>query len=119
MFAFLIKFCAICVTHAGDIARIFDHGQLHAQANTQIGHFVIAREANRRNLPSRAALAKATRHQYRIEMRQAFRAGGFQRFGIDVFDINFGRGMDACMTQRFDQRFVDSVRSTYLPPCLW
>src|SRR5882724_2364427 len=56
-----IEFGTVGAGKAADVAREFDGGELHAEADAKIGNPVFARVADRRDLALDAALAEATR----------------------------------------------------------
>jgi hypothetical protein len=58
-----IELGAVGALEAGDMAREFDGGELHAEADAQIGHLVLARVADRGDLALGAALAEAAGDQ--------------------------------------------------------
>jgi len=58
----------------------------------QIGYFVSRASEWRRSFLG-AALAKTTRHQDCIKARQALHTLGFERFGVDIFDIHVSRSV--------------------------
>ena len=47
VFGLQIKFRAVRISHARNMARILDHSELHPQANTEIRHFIFARKTDR------------------------------------------------------------------------
>ncbi len=47
----VIKFGAVRIRHARDVARIFNHCRLHTQANAKIGHFIFTGKFYGSNLP--------------------------------------------------------------------
>ena len=52
-------------------ARVLDHGNLHAEADAEVGHAVLAGVAHRRDLALDAALAEAARHEDRVHAGEA------------------------------------------------
>ena len=65
-----LKLGAVGVCQARHMAGVFDGGDLHAQANAQVRHFVFTRKTGRANLAFDTALAKTTGHQDRVKARQ-------------------------------------------------
>ena len=51
-------------------ARRFDHGHLHAEANSEIGHIVFTCELDRGDLALGAAFAEPAGHQNALDIRQ-------------------------------------------------
>ena len=70
------------------IARVFDDRELHAEADAQIRHLVLARVADRLDLAFDAALAEAARHQDRVHAFQTARPLALDHFGIDVVNVD-------------------------------
>jgi hypothetical protein len=48
------------------VARVLDHGELHAEADAEVRDAVLARVADRLDLAFDAALAEAARHEDRV-----------------------------------------------------
>jgi hypothetical protein len=92
--------------HAGHVPGEFHHGQLHAQADAQIGNPVFAGEADRADLAFGAPLAEAAGHQDGVHAGQDAAAVVLEGFGIDVMDVDLAAGMDAGVGQGFGQGFV-------------
>ena len=101
-----IKLGRMGILHAGHIAGIFHHGQLHAQANTQVRDLVFAGITNRGNLAFSPALAKAARDQNGIHILERIAAIAFQVFRIQIMDPHLGVRLNPGMHQRLDQRLV-------------
>ena len=96
-----LKFGAVGVRHTGHMAGKLDGSDLHAQANTQVWHFVFACKTRCTNLALNAALAKAAGHQNAVklgQLRDIVRADGF---GVDVLDDNLGVVFHAGMANGF------------------
>ena len=69
-----VELGAVRAGQAGDVARELDRRDLHAQADAEVRHLVLARVADRRDLAFDAALAEAARHQDRVDLRELRRA---------------------------------------------
>ncbi len=98
-----IELRAVGAGKAADVARELDGGELHAQADAEVGNPVLARMADRRDLALDAALAEAAGHQDRIHLVEATDAVLLDAFRVDVMDVEPGTGMDARVDQRFRQ----------------
>ena len=68
-----VELGAVGVGQAGHVARVFDRRHLHAQADAEVGHAVLARVLRGDDLAFDAALAEAAGHQDRVEARQLAR----------------------------------------------
>jgi hypothetical protein len=66
---------------AGQIARGFDAGHLHAEADAEIGNLALAGELRRQDLAFRTALAKAAGHQNAVDLFQI----GCRVFALEDF----------------------------------
>src|SRR5205085_11839131 len=60
-----IELGAVGAGEAGDVARELDGGELHAEADAEVGDGVFARVADRTHLAVGAALAEGARLEYR------------------------------------------------------
>ena len=60
---------------AAQIARGLDGRHLHAEADAEIGHVVLARELGGEDLAFRAALAEAARHEDAVDVLRGRGAG--------------------------------------------
>src|SRR5690606_16468524 len=89
-----IEFSAVGAAQAGDVARELDDGQLHAQADAQVGHAVFTRIADGGDLAFGAALAEAAGHQNGVQVLELVGATGFDVFGIDVLDVDLRTRVD-------------------------
>ena len=91
-----IEFRAVGVFESANVSRKFDGGDLHAQAETEIGRSRLARIARRLNLALDAAIAKSARNQHAGHPAQVFvSALLLEIFGIDKHKIRraiVGRG---------------------------
>jgi len=105
---------AVGVREPRQMSRALDHCELHAKADAQVGHLVLARIANRRDLSLDPALAEAPGTST-ASMHRALGALALDGLRVDVVDVHVASRMDASVDQRLGQRLVDSVRSTYLP----
>ena len=97
---------AVGIRQARHVARVFDHGQLHAQADAQEGHLVLAGELDGPDLALDAALAEAARHQDGVVVGQHGGAFTLDLLGVEVVDGDAGGGVHAGMHQRLGQRLV-------------
>src|SRR5207248_11316250 len=102
-----VELGAVRAAQARYIARKFDGGELHAEADAQIGNTVLTRIADRAHLALGTALAEAARDEDRVHLLQAAEAGTLlQLLGIDVVDVHPARGVNAGVLERLVQRLV-------------
>ena len=83
-----IEFAGVGFRQSADVARIFDAGSLHAQANAEIRNLILARVANGLQHAGDAALAESAGNQdavvaFQLRGHAAIAAGAaFQTFGF-------------------------------------
>ena len=97
---------AVGIRQPCHVARVFDHGQLHAQADAQERHLVLAGKLDGPDLALDTALAEAARHQDGVVVGQHGGAFTLDLLGIEVVDGDAGGGVHAGMHQRLGQRLV-------------
>ena len=98
-----------CALETSLIARRFNAGHLHAEADAEERRIVLARERHSSDLAFAAALAETARHQDAVHAVQIFVpsvAEFFELLGLDPADVDLDVVGDAAVVQRFDQRFV-------------
>ncbi len=101
-----IEFGAVGAFEAGDMPRVLDHRELHAEADAEIRDAVLPRVADRGDLALDAALAEAAGHEDAVHAGKTVGAVALDRLGIDVVDVHLAAGMDAGVRQRLRQRLV-------------
>ena len=84
----------------------FDGGHLHAQADAEVRHFVLARKTRCTDLAFNTALAKTAGHQNAVELGQTRDVVGREGFGIDVLNDDLGVVLHASVAYRFVERLV-------------
>src|SRR5690606_7415131 len=89
-----------------DVARVLDDGELHAEADSEVRHVVLAGVTYGRDLAFDAALAEAARDQDRIHALEACRALALDALRVDVVDHRPGAGVDPGVNQRLRERLV-------------
>src|SRR5262249_5488026 len=62
------EFGRVCFLDAAEVARRFDDGHLHPEANPEIRHLALARELYRPDFPLSPALAEAARDQNAVHV---------------------------------------------------
>src|ERR1051326_6606633 len=101
-----VELGAVRAGEAADVARELDRGELHAEADAQIRHAVLARVADRRHLALGAALAEAAGHEDRVHALEAGGPLALDLLGVEVVNVDFGPGVDAGVAQRLVQALV-------------
>ncbi len=102
----LVELGAVGAVEAADVAREFDGRELHAEADAEVRHGVLARKADRAHLAFGAALAEAARYQDRVHLLQPGGAVLLHLLRVDVVDVDLGVGVDPGVPQRLVQRLV-------------
>ena len=100
---FEVEFGGIGIFQAGHIACIFNQGDLHAQADAQIGNVIFARIFHGGDFAFHTAHAEAAGHQNGVFVCQAFDAFFFDGFAVDIGDLHVGVGVDAGVFQGFGE----------------
>ena len=103
---FVIPFGAARTGKAEDVPRVFDDGDLHPQANAEVGDAVFARVLHREDFAFNAAVAEAAGNDDAIDVGKQACALLREVFRIDVADVHFVAAADARMVERFVERFV-------------
>ena len=116
MGALLVELAGIGVGDAGNVAGVFDHGDLHAEADAEIGQPVFPGIAGGEDHPVDPSPAEAAGDQdpvYAAEhLTDVF---GLERFGIDPPDIHPGAQLIAGMMQCLGHREIGVVELHILP----
>ena len=98
----LIEFRGICVLKAEDMTGIFDNGNLHTEADTEIRHVVFSCIACGGNHSLDTASAETARHDDTVAFFQNLgRIFVSDLFGIDPTDIHLAAVFITGMTKRF------------------
>ena len=95
-----------CIAPACHVTRELDDGNLHAQADAQIRHLVLTREARSGDLAFHATLAEAARYQHRVLADQTVGAVALDFLGVDEVDVDLHTPLDTGVGQRLVQRLV-------------
>ena len=93
----LAEFGTVRIGHAGHVAGILDNGNLHAEADAEIGHAVLPRVAYSPDFALDATLAKTAGHEDCIHPLENVRALLLDLLGVDILDVDFGTCLDAGM----------------------
>ena len=92
---------------SANVARVFDHHGLHAEADAEVGHLFHARVLDRVDHAFDAAPAESAGHENPVEVFQfAFEAALFETLGLDPVNVDFDVVGDAAMQERFLQALV-------------
>ena len=89
--------------HAGHRPRELDHGDLHPEADAQIGDRAFAGDPRRRDLALDAALAEAAGDQDPVGVLEPLR---LEVLGVDQLDLDLDAVVDAAVLERLDHRLV-------------
>ena len=103
----VVELLRACLAHAGDVAGRLDDGHLHAKADAQIGHVVLACELGRLDLALGAAFAEAAGHEDRVVVLEI--GGGVlavEELGIDPAHLDLHPVRHAAMGQCLGNGFV-------------
>src|SRR4029077_1329427 len=76
------------------------------QADPEIGHPLLAREAHRLDLALDAALTEAARHQDGVHPLERVRAVLLDVGRLDVVDVDAGAALESPVHQRFMEREI-------------
>ena len=91
---------------SGDVAGEFDDGQLHAEADAEVRHLVLAGIADGGDLAFGTAPAETAGDQDGIDTLEHAAALLLDVFRIDIDDIDLAARVDAGVLERLDQRLV-------------
>src|SRR5262249_58896902 len=101
------EFGRVCLFDAAEVARRFDDGHLHSEANSEIRHLALARELYRPDFSLAAALAEAARDQNAVHvLEKRRRIFAFEHLGFDPIEIDADLVGDAAVGERLDQRLI-------------
>ena len=84
----LVVLGAVGVDQARHVAGIVNDGRLHAVADAEVRHLVLAREARGQHLAFEAAVAEAARHQDAVHALQQGHVGALQVLGLDPLQVH-------------------------------
>src|SRR4029079_3414420 len=96
-----IKFRTIGTRKPSDVAREFDRGKPHSEADAKIRNLVFACITDRCDLAFYTALAKAARHPNRVHFFQPLQTILLDAFRINVMNIELGARMDSGVDESF------------------
>ncbi len=106
------EFGGVRLVDAAKIPRRFDDRHLHAETNPEIGNLAFTRELDGSDLPFRAALAEAARHQDSVHVLQKRRRIlALEHFGFDPIEIDADLVGDTSVGERLDQRLIGILQA--------
>src|SRR6266404_4854493 len=101
------EFGRVRLLDATEVARGFDDGHLHSEANPEIRQLALARELNGPDFPFGAALAEAARYQNAVHvLEKRRRILALEHLGFDPVEIDLDLVGDAAVGERLDQRLI-------------
>src|SRR5215468_5296427 len=101
------EFGRVRLLGATEVARRFDDGHLHSEANPEIRQLALAREPNGPNFPFAAALAEAARDQNAVHvLEKRRRILALEHLGFDPIEFDADLVGDAAVGERLDQRLI-------------
>ena len=104
MSGFFVEFGRVGFGEAADVSGVFDGGNLHAEADSEVGYLVFAGVLRGNDFTLDTAIAKSSRDEDAIDFSDDFFSGCFlEMLGIDLDDFDFGIVFGA----RDRERFVD------------
>ena len=93
--------------HAGDVAGELGHGDLHAEADAEVGHAVLAGEARGADLALDAAHAEAAGDQDPVALGELVeRLVVGELLGVDPAHLDLAAVVGAAVAERLDHRQV-------------
>src|SRR5581483_10270736 len=101
-----VELGAVRAGEPAGVARELDRGELHAEADAEVGNALLPGVADGGDLALGAALAEAARNEDRIHFLQRRDAALLDLLGVEVVDVDARAGVDAGVLQRLVQRLV-------------
>src|SRR5208283_4075626 len=97
---------------AGERARRLDHGHLHAEANAEVGHLALPREARRLDLALGPALSEAAGNENAVNVLELRgRVGAFENLRLDPVEIDLDAIGEAAVRQGLDEALISVLHS--------
>src|SRR5262252_2662608 len=101
------EFGRVRLLDATEVARRFDDGHLHSEADSEIRHLALARELDGPDFPFGAALAEPARDQNAVHvLEKRRRILAFEHLRFDPIEIDADFVGDAAVGERLDQRLI-------------
>src|SRR5439155_11320928 len=102
-----IELRAVCSFETADVARVFDHRALKAQANAEVGHFARAGKFAGLEHALDSPLAKSSRHQNGVEpFELLLPVVSREPFGFDPDDVGLNVIGKSAVSERLVQALV-------------
>mmetsp|Transcript_41611 Transcript_41611/g.97732 ORF Transcript_41611/g.97732 Transcript_41611/m.97732 type:complete len:614 (-) Transcript_41611:2309-4150(-) len=101
-----VEFGRVGTFQAGHVAGVLNGRDLHAQADAEVGQFVLTGVLGREDLAFHAAFAEAAGHEDGVVLRQFAHGLGRQRLAVHVLDLHTRMVVDAGVAQRLVERLV-------------
>ena len=107
-----VKFRRVRLVQFQNVAREFNRGDLHAEAQAEVGNFVFARVLRGLDFAFDAAFAETARHENAAEtLQHFFRAVLFDFLGIHLHDFHAAIVADAAVDDGLIDRFVGVLQA--------
>ena len=100
-FGFQVEFGRVGAFHACFVTSVFNQGDLHAQTNAQVRHFVDASVFHGFDFAFNTAHTKTTWHQNSVHGLQCVCADFGDFFTVEIGDLHVGFSVDTCVFQGF------------------
>ena len=102
MSGFFVEFGRVGFGKAADVSRVFDGGNLHAEADSEVGYLIFAGVLRGNDFTLDTAIAKSSRDEDAVDFSDGFFSGCFfELLSIDLDDLDFGVVFGAGNRQRF------------------
>ena len=102
MSGFFVEFGRVGFGESADVSRVFDGGNLHAEADSEVGYLVFAGVLCGDDFTFDTAIAKSSRDEDAIDLSDDFFSGCFlEVLGIDLDNFDFGIVFGAGDRERF------------------
>ena len=100
MFSLRGKFTRVCICDTQYMTGVFDHGDLHSKADSEIGNVVFPRILRRQNHALNAAITEATGDDDTVETGKDFVLCCLcDGLGVDLPNVDHGVKSKTCMAQ--------------------
>ena len=106
MLALLVVLGAVGAFQAGLVAGVVDHRRLHAVADAEVRHAVLARELRGHHLALETTVAESARHQDAVDVAEQGLRALLHVLGLQPLQVDPGALAQAAMLERLAHRLV-------------